>query len=476
MILSISWKNIWRNKVRSLILIGTITFALTGTIFMIALMEGMIRDHDKKVIETQLSHIQIHNPSFSENMRLADSISNSAEVINKLQKYNFIKAFSTRLETNGMVSSSYASRGALIIGIDPEKEKNVIKVYKYLDSTSKFLDQVKRQNSIVIGKKMAKDLQMVNYQITEKSIEHLKEIGIPDAIIHKLATIKDKKFHTTVKFYNTLEKILSQNEFDTYADLIADNCMKYKIGRKIILRMQDINGNIVEEAFRIVGVFNTNNDLFDGFYVFVKKDYLTQLLGLPQGTINQIVILTDSRKKVETYTAGLKKAFPHLQVESMYDLDPTIKLMSKMIWIYYAIFEAFILFALSFGIVNTMLMAVMERTKELGMLMAVGMNRKRVFAMIMNESVLLTATGGLLGIIFGYLLTMLTSHTGIDFSKFVQQGFEGLGYSALIYPQISPLLLIETALLVVATGILAAIYPAIKAIKLKPAQALRIDV
>ena len=216
--------------------------------------------------------------------------------------------------------------------------------------------------------------------------------------------------------------------------------------------------------------------MFDGMYLFVKKSYLEKLLDVPPGTVNEIAIITDNQKEIEHYKAILKQKYPDLLIESIFDMDPTMRVMTSLIWIYYAIFEAFILFALSFGIVNTMLMAVMERTKELGMLMAIGMNRRRIFSMIMNESILLTLTGGIIGIIIGYFLVLYTGHTGINLSKYAQQGMEALGYSAIIYPQTSPMLIFETTILVIITGMLAAIYPALKALKLKPAQALRTDV
>ncbi len=477
MILSIAWKNIWRSKVRSLILIGTIAFALAGTIFILSMMDGWMKDRNIKLIETQLAHIQLHNPQFVNNMSITDTIADGASIIEEIKDMKFTQAVSGRIKVMGMVSSSYSSQGAIIEGVNSIRKDDVSKVYKYLsDSTSKWLDKVKRNNVVVIGRKMAKKLQLVNYQITDQSLQKLKDMGLPSDVLHKLATVKDKKFHTTTNFYNTLEKILTEKQFDEYSDLIADASHSYKIGHKIILRMQDTKGDVVEEAFRVIGVYNTNNDLFDGMYIFVKKSYLASLLGLGANTVNEIAIITDNQKKVETYKQAIKQKFPSLLVESIFDMDPTMRIMTSLVWVYYAIFEAFILFALSFGIVNTMLMAVMERTKELGMLMAIGMNRRRVFSMIMNESVLLTITGGILGIILGYLIVLYTGHVGINLTKYAQQGMEALGYSSIIYPTASPILLLETTILVIFTGVVAAIYPALKALKLKPAIALHTDV
>ncbi len=476
MLISIAWRNIWRNKLRSAVLMLAIAFGLAGTIFIIGMSQGFIDSRNKKVIETELSNIQIHNPHFSETMRLSDSINRLAEAEKVLRNTPYITAYSERLKTTAMASSSYGSSGIVVVGINPDEEKNVTKVYNYLaDSNSVYLD-TRRENAILIGRALAKRLQMVSYTITGQTLKELKEKDYPADVIERLEPIKGEYFHTAIAFYDTLENLLTENQFNTYADLIADNCVTYKLGRKIILRMQDVNGQVVEEAFRIAGVFNTENDIFDGTYVFVKKDYLSRLLGVSPQTTNEIAMLVDNKDKVKQYASELQQRLPWLKVQSMYDLDPILKMSDTMAMLYYLIFEIFILFALSFGIINTMLMAVLERTKELGMLMAIGMNRRRVFWMIIDETVMITFTGGVIGMFLGYLLVLYTSHTGLDFSKFVQQGLQSIGYSSVIYPTIPTSVLIFTTLLIIAVGIIAAIYPAMKALRLKPAEALRSDV
>jgi ABC-type antimicrobial peptide transport system permease subunit len=130
--------------------------------------------------------------------------------------------------------------------------------------------------------------------------------------------------------------------------------------------------------------------------------------------------------------------------------------------------------ALAFGIVNTMLMAVLERTKELGMLTAIGMNRRKVFSMIMLESVFLSITGGIGGMIVGWVVILLTARNGINFLQYAE-GMEALGYSAHVFPQISAVFFIMMAVMVVLTGILSSVYPAMKALRLNPVEAIRTE-
>jgi len=119
-------------------------------------------------------------------------------------------------------------------------------------------------------------------------------------------------------------------------------------------------------------------------------------------------------------------------------------------------------------------MVILERVKELGMLMAIGMNRKRVFGMIMLETVLLSLTGGVIGIILALIITGITQQTGVDLSMWAE-GLNAYGFNSVIYPEIDLASIIEITFLVIIIGVLAAIYPARKAIKLNPAEAIRTD-
>ena len=121
-----------------------------------------------------------------------------------------------------------------------------------------------------------------------------------------------------------------------------------------------------------------------------------------------------------------------------------------------------------------LLMVVLERTKELGMLTAIGMNKKRVFNMIMLESVFLSLVGGVVGMTVSRVLIAFTATNGINFQGY-EEGFEAMGYSAHIYPVITPTFFITVTVLIIITGILSSIYPALKALKLDPADALRTE-
>jgi len=225
----------------------------------------------------------------------------------------------------------------------------------------------------------------------------------------------------------------------------------------------------------VVGVYKTANSAFDGLNVYVRQSDIAPVANLNELQVNEIAVLLSSVKHDDEIASVIKSEYPDLSVETWDNIMPEAGMYSRTMNFYLLIFMVIILLALGFGIVNTMLMAVLERVKELGMLMAIGMNKKRVFSMIMLETVFLSLTGAVIGMVITYLIIWYTGRTGINFSAMYQEGLEAMGFSAHIFPKLSWDSFLQLTGLVILTGILASIYPARKALKLNPADALRID-
>lgn len=254
---------------------------------------------------------------------------------------------------------------------------------------------------------------------------------------------------------------------------LADK-LKVKLHSKIVVTIHDAEGNITAGAFRICGIYDSGNNMYEEVNLFVRYDDLKNLALLNDGVAHEILVHISDPKKLEsikTQIAATNKAY---EVQTWKKVTPELGYINEIGDMYTYIFIIIILLALGFGIVNTMLMVVLERVKELGMLMAVGMAKLKVFQMIMLETVLLTTTGGILGIIFGILLTVATAKNGINLSIYAE-GLEDMGYASRIFPVFDVPMVVGVALLVILTGIIASVYPARKALKYNPADALRID-
>ena len=403
--IKIAWRNVWRNKLRSSIVILAVTTGLFGGLAATGIMKGMVFDMVKNTIENQVSDIQVHDSEFTSNNEVSFFIKNSSNIIDEIKQQPSVKAACQRTKTYGMASTASKGMGIVVNGIEPEKEKRVTKIYEKLtDSLGRYFESDKK-NRILISEKLARDLNV-------------------------------------------------------------------RIKSKIVITFQDYDGNLTGAPFKVEGIYKTQNAMFDGQNVFVKKSDLDKLLNMPKNTSHEIAILLNNYQDTKNVIPFIKKIAKDYLVEGWFDIDPYLQMTSSLTSYMLIIFMSIIMLALGFTIVNTMLMVILERTKELGMIMAIGMNRLKVFVMILLETSLLAMLGGVLGIIISYIFTWYYGDVGIDISS-VAEGFEELGYSSVMHPVLEFSDYVQVIIIVMITGFIASIFPTIRALKMKPAEAVR---
>jgi putative ABC transport system permease protein len=406
MIFKIAFKNVWRNKVRSLIVITAITLGLAGGIFAVSIMTGMVEQKVRTGINNEVSHIQVHNPGFLKNYESQYTIPKSDSITSLISKIPGVKAVCTRTRLTGMAASPNSATGIMIMGIDPPVEMKVTSLYKAIADSNGGYFTTNKKNLVVIGRKLA-----------------------------------DK--------------------------------LKVRLKSKIVIRFQNPDGNLTEAAFTVNGIFQTSNTVFDETNVFVRKADLDKLTGINNGIQEIAVILTDN-DLIPIVQKTMAQKLKGLDVNNWMELRPDIAIVTSAISIEVYVVLGIILFALAFGIVNTMLMIVFERTHELGMLMAVGMSKSRVFRMIMLETVFLTFIGGIVGMVISAFLIGFLHHHGIDLSSF-SKGLGAFGVDPKIYPFIKTELYFNLSIMILCTGVLSAIMPARKALRLNPVEAIRVE-
>ncbi len=248
--------------------------------------------------------------------------------------------------------------------------------------------------------------------------------------------------------------------------------LKVKLRSKLILTFQTLEGEIISGAFRIKGIFDTKNAMFDDNIAFVDISSMNELLG-KENIGHEAMIYVENVEKMDSSVVLLKKAFPDLLVQNYREISPELGLFETQIGMAGRIYMVIFMLALIFGIINTMLMAVLERVRELGMLMAVGMNKLKIFSMIVLETILLGVVGAPIGIGLGYLITSYYSTRGINLVIFSKEGMEQFGMTNFIFPSVTPEDYIFLAMSVFITALLASLYPAYKAIKLNPVESIR---
>ena len=248
--------------------------------------------------------------------------------------------------------------------------------------------------------------------------------------------------------------------------------LKIKLKSKVVLTFTNVNAELVAAAFRVGGIYRSKNSSLDEVNVYVRENHLRELLELKPFESNEIAILVKDDTQLDTIKNDIKNVFPTTKVEDWKELSPELGLIIESFNLYTYIISGLILLALTFGIINTMLMSVLERIRELGMLMAIGLNKRKIFIMIMLETIYLTILGCPIGLLFGWLTVTILGRTGINISMF-SEGLESYGFSSLIYPELDQEKYVIIVTMCLVTAILSAIYPAYKALQLNPSEAIR---
>lgn len=239
---------------------------------------------------------------------------------------------------------------------------------------------------------------------------------------------------------------------------------------KIVLAFQNFDGTIVYGAFRIVGIFDTEADSFDGTTVLVRRADLERLTG--REMIHEIAVRLSTNDSLVSVSRRVAQEYPSLSVETWKDLAPDLRVTAESADITMEIFLGVILLALLFGITNTMLMSVLERTREFGVLIAVGMKRRRVFMMVVVETIFLSITGSIVGVALGVASMWLTAYVGGISLAWFSAGLSAYGISSTLIPVVHAAVYPVLAVMVMVAACGAALYPAMKAIRLNPASAI----
>ncbi|MGB0806359.1 MAG: ABC transporter permease [Salibacteraceae bacterium] len=402
MLLKIAWRNVWRNKSRSLIVVFSIAVGVWALVAGTGFMNGFMVSYISDAINHNTSNIQVHHPEFGTDKDIAFFIPNAQEKTEKLRQTKGVVSATQRVLVNGMIASAKKAAGVEIRGVDVAHEREVTKIDSLLIEGTYF-EGIKR-NPVIIGQKLAEELNV-------------------------------------------------------------------RIRSKIVLTFSDQDGEMVSAAFRVVGIIKTSAINLNEMTAFVRDTDIQPLLGIGNN-YHEIAALTQVQVEEQSVIAAYKKSYTDDLIQDWREISPDLAYVSDMFGNMLYILMGIILTALVFGIINTMLMAVLERIKELGMLMAVGMHKTKVFFMIVVETIFLGLVGTPIGLALGFLNVNYYSERGVDLAEY-SEGLEAFGYSSDLYPYLDPSIYVIVSIGVFVTTIVGAAYPAYKAISLKPVEALQ---
>lgn len=406
MLVKLAWRNIWRNKLRTSIILGAMVFGLVGVSAMMGFMTGFVDSMVKNAIQWQTSHIQVHHRAYLTNPDISLEIPNGEQLANKIRQLSGVENVSARFVAEGMAASARSNRGVRINGVDTVNEARITPLSSHIIQGSWF--ESEGRNPVLVSEKLAQRL-------------------------------------------------------------------KLRIGSKVVVTFTDTKGQVVGAAFRVKGIFKTPSTQFDENNVFVRKADLQKTAGMKG--VHEIAIVVTNLDRLPQVLSEVEQLVSQRQLDKQIvvrdwvQVQPILATMMNTMAVSNQVILVIFVIAMMFGIINIMLMSVFERTREFGVLMAVGMQKHKVLLLVTLETTLLGITGATVGVLGSMGLVALMHHYGISLAS-MSDGLGAYGIDTVLYPRVSYLEYQMIFVTVVVASVLAAFYPAYQILHQRPVDAM----
>jgi ABC-type lipoprotein release transport system permease subunit len=409
LLIQMAWRNIWRSPWRSGVVVGAMALGVWAGVFMMGLAQGVNDARTSAALDDYVGHAQITDSNFVANQDVQALLAQPAPWTAALDAHPEVESWSERLVLMAVLQAGAASAPVQILAVDPERESRVFTAPR----------------NVVVGE--------------------LSSEGI------------------------------------TLGQKLADQ-LGAGLGDRVVLSFQDVRGEIHTVLFSVEGIYDGVSNLIEGVQVYAPLAALApEVLGgdslaMARGAVHQIHFRVRNLDSLDATVAAVQGAVADpgsAIVRTWRGISPDLSYADEVLAQSLLLFMAVILFAMAFGILNTMLMAILERTRELGMLMAIGLTRRKVFRLVVWETLLLSFAGMPIGLLLGHITIAVTSRTGITIDG-VDKGLAEFGLQSTIYPVSVPEYYLPIAVLVAVLGLLSSLYPARKALKLNPIESMRV--
>jgi ABC-type lipoprotein release transport system permease subunit len=402
-----AWRNIWRNPRRSILTVCAITFASVLLVFMLSFQFGSYETMINTSVKISTGHLQVQAEKYLEKKSIRYTIPDPDIITAVLNVIPDVAAYTLRGQAFSLISSEDRTYGAVVTGIDPQREAKVSRIKKLMRQGN-FLTE-HDVNQAVVGRLLAKNLRVT-------------------------------------------------------------------IGDELTLLGQGRDGSIAATVMQVKGIFGSGIDEFDRSTLQIPLSTFQEVFSMDHA-VHEVVVIAKSLSDVSEIKAEIQAALSDLDKgKSLKTLDwqelmPGLRQAIEMDLVSGLIFYGLLLIVVAFSILNTFLMAIFERKKEFGVMMAIGTTPRRMTKVLLIESMTMTVIGIAIGIMLGIGITYYFQLYGIDFaagSELLSQ----FGITGRIYPKLSLLSVSIGPFMVLFFTFISALYPALKVRRLRPVEAM----
>ncbi len=409
------WRNLLRNKRRTIISAFSVAFGVLLSITFTASGDYSYTNLIDTSATMGFGHLTIEPPGYNDSPSLSKRLADTDRLCTRLNEIPAITAAYVRIMGQAMFASGVKNVGGMFIAVDPARETAAHNIFiRSIQQGSIFSAGANR--GVVVGARMAEKL-------------------------------------------------------------------KLRLGKKLIFTLTDKNGEIVSEISRITGIFRTGEDSVDGSVVLLPINLLRKTLSYENGAATIIAIFIKDQRRAEDVrrlaAAGIEGGAgndrPPYEILTWKQTQAELAGLIAVDRAGNYLLQFLVGLLIAAGIFNTLLMSVMERRREFGMMMAIGMSPMQVVRLVLIESLWL----GIMGLLLGILLTtpwyIYMSKVGLDLSRYIGEDYSASG--VLMDPVLKFRLFKESAVAILsgvfALTMIAGLYPACRAGRITPVESLK---
>jgi len=408
MLIRIAWRNIWRQKRRTMITVGAMSAGLAFCMAMVAFIDGFVIDMFEVMVTESQGHAQLHHPEYPKKRAMYESISDADALLTQLEGRPEVARASARLFGASLLGSEAATVGVQLTGIEPAHEAALTKLDEKVTEGRYLAAEPKRE--IVIGYKLAKKL-------------------------------------------------------------------KVELGDEVVAVTQSADGAMGNELYTVVGLLKTGSVAQDKAGAFLHLADAQALLAL-DGQVHEISLVAPTREGIDAMIGAVETigAEQGLLVRSWSAINPQLAQYLQMGDASLGVLLFIIFGVAGIGILNTMLMSVFERTKELGVIRALGLRPLQMVSLVLWETVALVVVAVAIGVPLGLGFDAYLIHHGLDLSSvYSDVSMMGVNFDPVMRGAFRADRVFQIVIGLLTISLLAAIWPSIRAARLQPVEAMRMD-
>lgn len=464
----IAWRNLWRNKRRTLITVASVFFAVFFALLMRSLQLGSYDHMFRNLIESYTGYVQVQHEDFKDNPTVDNVFAFTPEVREILMKDKNVADAVPRFESFALASSGSLTKGVLVMGIEPEKESLLSNV----------------------------EGRLVRYRLSAKTIDNLKKSYLSETIKSKLDLFEEESYSTAgilqldlgIKNSDSSSVMPTIRRASSFTNgyissgkqeaLIGDRLAKFlklNIGDTLVLIGQGYHGTTAAGKFRISGIVRMPTPDIDNKIVYMPVDVCQELYNAP-GMLTSLAlsINENSDKKINSMIKGLGKEMPSpLRLIEWKEMNALLINQMESDNMSGAIMIAILYLVIAFGIFGTVLMMTVERKREFGVLVAIGMQKSKLAAIVSFEMIYIGLLGILSGIAIAFPAIIIGLYNPIRFSGEYAKVYESYGMEPVMpFMPVDYYFLWQSIIVAIIVGI-AIVYPVRKIYKMQLVNSLK---